>query len=98
MHRVTGADYADVAALDAFAADVDVVTYEFENVPAETALVLAARRPVLPDPEVLATTQDRLIEKDFVNGLGIATAAFADVSSAADAAPRRGEARPCRRC
>ena len=44
------ADYADTAALDRFAADVDVVTYEFENVPAETATFLAARKPVLPDP------------------------------------------------
>ena len=56
----------DMAALDRFAADVDVVTYEFENVPAETATFLSARKPVLPDPKVLATTQDRLIEKEFV--------------------------------
>ena len=62
----TGADYADTEALDRFAADVDVITYEFENVPAETATFLSARKPVLPDPRVLATTQDRLVEKDFV--------------------------------
>ena len=54
--------------------DVDVVTYEFENVPAETATFLSARKPVLPDPKVLAITQDRLIEKEFVTGLGIGTA------------------------
>ena len=71
MHRVTSADYTDTEALDRFAADVDVVTYEFENVPAETATFLAARVPVLPDPQVLATTQDRLVEKNFVAGLGI---------------------------
>ena len=66
VRRVTEADYLDMAALDRFAADVDVVTYEFENVPAETATFLSARKPVLPDPKVLATTQDRLIEKEFV--------------------------------
>jgi 5-(carboxyamino)imidazole ribonucleotide synthase len=81
VHRVTCADYTDTEALDRFAADVDVVTYEFENVPAETAAFLAARIPVLPDPAILATTQDRLAEKTFVAGLGIPTAAFADVSS-----------------
>ncbi len=66
VHRVTCADYTDTEALDRFAADVDVVTYEFENVPAETATFLAARVPVLPDPQILATTQDRLAEKNFV--------------------------------
>ena len=70
VHRVTTADYTDTEALDRFAGDVDVVTYEFENVPAETATFLAARVPVLPDPLVLATTQDRLVEKNFVTGLG----------------------------
>ena len=60
---------------------VDVVTYEFENVPAGAATFLAARVPVLPDPKVLATTQDRLAEKDFVAGLGIGTAPFAAVAT-----------------
>jgi 5-(carboxyamino)imidazole ribonucleotide synthase len=76
VHRVTSADYSDTAALDRFAADVDLVTYEFENVPAETAAFLAPRVPVRPDPKILAITQDRLAEKNFVGGLGIATAAF----------------------
>jgi 5-(carboxyamino)imidazole ribonucleotide synthase len=84
VHRVTCADYTDTEALDRFAADVDLVTYEFENVPAETAAFLAARVAVLPDPAILATTQDRLAEKNFVGGLGIATAAFAEISSPAD--------------
>jgi 5-(carboxyamino)imidazole ribonucleotide synthase len=79
VHRVTCADYNDTEALDRFAADVDVVTYEFENVPAETATFLSARVPVLPDPDILATTQDRLAEKTFVSRLGIGTAAFAPV-------------------
>ncbi len=83
VHRVTCADYADNAALDRFAADVDVITYEFENVPAQTATFLAARKPVLPDPQVLAITQDRLTEKNFVASLGIATTRYADVASPA---------------
>jgi len=80
VHRVTCANYNDTEALDRFVEDVDAVTYEFENVPAETATFLAARVPVLPDPKILATTQDRLAEKNFVAGLGIATAAFAPVT------------------
>ena len=81
VHRVTCADYADTGALDRFAADVDVITYEFENVPAETATFLSARKPVIPDPRVLATTQDRLSEKSFVSELGIKTAPFAPIDS-----------------
>ena len=79
--NATCAEYADVEALELFAGDVDVITYEFENVPAASAMILAARRPVLPDRKILETTQDRLIEKDFVTRLGIKTADYADVSS-----------------
>jgi 5-(carboxyamino)imidazole ribonucleotide synthase len=82
VRRVTEADYGDMAALARFADDVDVITYEFENVPADTAAFLAARKPVLPDPGVLATTQDRLVEKEFVSSLAIPTAPFASAASA----------------
>jgi 5-(carboxyamino)imidazole ribonucleotide synthase len=81
--NATCAEYADVEALELFANDVDVISYEFENVPAAAAMILAARRPVLPDRKILETTQDRLAEKDFVKRLGIGTADYADVSSAA---------------
>jgi 5-(carboxyamino)imidazole ribonucleotide synthase len=85
------AEYADVERLEMFAADVDVVTYEFENVPAATAMVLAAHKPVLPAYKILETTQDRLVEKDFVVRLGIGTADYADVcapqSRASDCPP-----------
>src|SRR3954464_6567406 len=81
VQNATCAEYADVEALELFANDVDIVTYEFENVPAAAAMILAARRPVLPDYKVLGTTQDRLAEKEFVRKLGIPTADFADVSS-----------------
>lgn len=79
--NATCAEYADVEALELFANDVDVITYEFENVPAAAAMVLDARRPVLPNRKILETTQDRLAEKDFVTRLGIGTAAYADVTS-----------------
>jgi 5-(carboxyamino)imidazole ribonucleotide synthase len=82
VQHATCAEYADVEALELFANDVDVITYEFENVPAATAMVLAARRPVVPAQKILETTQDRLIEKDFIKRLGIGTADYADVSSA----------------
>lgn len=79
VQNATCAEYADVEALELFAADVDVVTYEFENVPAATAAVLAAKREVLPDRSILETTQDRLVEKDFITRLGLRTAEYADV-------------------
>src|SRR5262249_59143443 len=69
-------------ALARFASAVDVITYEFENVPAKTAAFLARRKAVLPDPKVLETTQDRLVEKHFVSALKIATAPYASVHSA----------------
>ncbi len=79
----TLAAYEDHERLAEFAAACDVVTYEFENVPADTAAFLGERKPVLPEPRVLAITQDRLVEKDFVAGLGIATAPYAAVTDAA---------------
>ena len=82
VQHATCAEYADVEALELFANDCDVITYEFENVPTATAMILAARRPVQPAQAILSTTQDRLIEKNFITGLGIGTAAYADVSSA----------------
>ena len=84
MRRATSATYTDTAALERFASTVDVVTYEFENVPAEAAMFLAARVPVLPDPSVLATSQDRLAEKNFVAALGIGTAPYEAVASPAE--------------
>jgi 5-(carboxyamino)imidazole ribonucleotide synthase len=82
VHAGTCAPYDDEGALGRFAGTVDVITYEFENVPAKTAAFLARRRPVLPDPRVLETTQDRLVEKDFISALKIATAPYAPIHSA----------------
>lgn len=77
--------YDDHAALARFAATVDVVTYEFENIPVPAVELLAATRPVFPDARALGVTQDRLAEKDFINGAGGRTAPYAAVDSLADA-------------
>ncbi len=86
VHAFTCSAYDDEAALGRFAASVDVITYEFENVPAKTAAFLAKRKPVLPDPRVLELTQDRLIEKNFISELKIGTAPYASVHSASQLA------------
>jgi 5-(carboxyamino)imidazole ribonucleotide synthase len=81
---MTVASYDDESALSAFASAVGVVTYEFENVPAETAAFLTAcGAAVRPGIMALEKAQDRLCEKQFVNGLGAATAAFYAVDSLA---------------
>lgn len=77
----TSASYTDKAALGAFASTVDVITFEFENVPSETLSALARENPTFPDARALAATQDRLTEKDFVARLGIATARYAAASN-----------------
>jgi 5-(carboxyamino)imidazole ribonucleotide synthase len=77
----TLAAYEDEAALMRFAQTVDVVTYEFENVPGRTAEILSTQAPLAPNARALAITQDRLEEKTFVAGLGIPTAPFAAAGS-----------------
>nr|WP_137827602.1 MULTISPECIES: 5-(carboxyamino)imidazole ribonucleotide synthase [Methylobacteriaceae] len=80
----TVAPYEDETALAAFADACDVVTYEFENIPHATAAVLSEHATVRPSARALLTTQDRLVEKDFVNGLGIPTAPYRAVETAAE--------------
>jgi 5-(carboxyamino)imidazole ribonucleotide synthase len=80
------AAYEDRAALERFAAGVDVVTIEFENLPVPSLEFLATRRPVRPAPGVLAICQDRAREKAFLRGIGAPTAAYAEVGSAAELA------------
>ena len=72
-------DYRDESALAEFASKVDVATFDFENVPAESAEWLAQRVPVFPNPRALAVAQDRLVEKSLFRELGIPVGAFADV-------------------
>jgi 5-(carboxyamino)imidazole ribonucleotide synthase len=83
-HAVTTADYTDEAALTAFANAVDVITYEFENIPTSALDLLEKLRPLHPGRQALATSQDRLIEKTFLQDLGLQTAPFANVESKAD--------------
>jgi 5-(carboxyamino)imidazole ribonucleotide synthase len=78
--RVT-ADYTDEAALEKFSSGLELVTYEFENVPVEAAKFLAERVPVYPPPAALEAAQDRLNEKGLFGKLGIATTEFAAVSN-----------------
>jgi 5-(carboxyamino)imidazole ribonucleotide synthase len=80
----TVAAYDDLAALAAFADAVDVITYEFENVPAATAEFLAARKSLRPGANALAISQDRLAEKSFLASKNIPVAPYRAVESLAD--------------
>jgi 5-(carboxyamino)imidazole ribonucleotide synthase len=84
VHRVTSAGYEDAAALTAFAGAVDVITYEFENVPTAALDLLESLKPIHPNRRALAISQDRLSEKAFLNGIGLATAPYAAVATAKD--------------
>ncbi|HEX5693250.1 MAG TPA: 5-(carboxyamino)imidazole ribonucleotide synthase, partial [Arenimonas sp.] len=75
------ADYRDQPGLDEFAGRVDVATFDFENVPAESARWLAERVPVFPNPRALAVAQDRLAEKTLFRELGIPVPEFATIDS-----------------
>lgn len=87
--RHTIAAYDDAEALRTFAAAVDVITYEFENVPAETARILSEIRPLRPNSEALRISQDRLTEKTFLRdaaGVGVAPFAAIDTDAGITAA------------
>lgn len=75
----TIAPYGDLDAVRAFAADVDVATFEFENVPLSTGSAAAETTLVLPGVKALEIAQDRLLEKTFISGLGIPVAPFSAV-------------------
>ena len=83
-HAVTQAAYDDAGALRRFAESVDVITYEFENVPAESLDLLESIRPIRPNRKALSVSQDRLTEKEFLQGLGLRTAPFANVETEGD--------------
>lgn len=80
----TVAAYDDEAALSAFAVQCDVVTYEFENVPARAAEIIAAHTTLYPDARALATSQDRLAEKTFLTDIGVAVAPFVAIDGVGD--------------
>ena len=81
--RVT-ADYTDHGALEKFASGLELVTYEFENVPVEAAKFLAQRVPVYPPPSALEAAQDRLNEKTLFQKLGISTTEFLPIAKPAE--------------
>lgn len=76
--------YDDQKKLEQFAQNSDVVTYEFENVPAESVRYLTGKLPVYPSPDALATSRDRLLEKNMFRELGISTPEYAAVDSLED--------------
>lgn len=76
-------DYRDKRALAEFASQVDVATFDFENVPADSAQWLSERVPVFPNPRALSIAQDRLVEKTLFRELGIPVPDFADVADRA---------------
>jgi 5-(carboxyamino)imidazole ribonucleotide synthase len=89
----TISDYHEPEGLRRFAAAVDVISFEFENVSAEGLDLLASLKPVRPSPEILRISQDRILEKSFLNRNGIATALWApveDVESLVAAVERIG--------
>lgn len=81
--RVT-AEYADEEALEKFVSGLELVTYEFENVPVRATRHIAKHVPVYPPPEALEAAQDRLNEKNLFKKLGIAATSFAEVNKAAE--------------
>jgi 5-(carboxyamino)imidazole ribonucleotide synthase len=80
------AGYEDRAALAEFAQKVDVITYEFENIPVETVRYLQTLKPVYPDDRLLEVSQDRVREKSYLNSIGIPTARWAEINAAEDVA------------
>lgn len=81
--RVT-ADYRDHASLEKFCNGLELVTYEFENVPVEAAKFLAERVPVYPPPAALEAAQDRLAEKTLFRNLGVSTTDFVPIAKPVD--------------
>jgi len=80
----TCAGYGDIDALRAFGHAVDVITYEFENIPTSAFDVLEALKPIHPNRRALATSQDRITEKDFLTEIGLTVAPYANVETSAD--------------
>jgi 5-(carboxyamino)imidazole ribonucleotide synthase len=80
----TRAAYDDAEALARFASEVDVITYEFENIPHEPITALTGAHLVAPNPRALQIAQDRVLEKSFVDGVGARTAPWSAIDSVED--------------
>lgn len=83
--RTTIASFDDAEALATFGRSIDVATFEFENVALDAFAVLEAAAPIHPAPAVLATAQDRILEKSFLNRIGVATAPWAPIAQREEA-------------
>ena len=83
-HTVTCASYKDEQALAEFAQAVDVITYEFENIPTSALDTLEQLRPIRPGREALRISQDRVTEKDFLHKLGLKTAPYVAIETLED--------------
>lgn len=82
--RIISGAFDDPAKLAELAAEVDVITFDVENVPVDAVRSIAANKPFLPPPDALGASQDRLQEKTLFRSLKIPTAGFAPVDSLAD--------------
>ena len=87
----TKADYTDETALAQFAEQVDVITYEFENIPLQTIEFLQTKKTVYPSAKLLEVSQNRIAEKAFLNEIGILTAPWAPVNAPEDIATTLGK-------
>ena len=81
--HATVASWDDAVAIARFAERIDVATFEFENIPAEAVREVARLKPVMPRPEILEITQDRIREKDFLNRIGVATTGYREIADEA---------------
>ena len=79
--------YDDKVKMQEFIKEIDVITYEFENIPYETLNEMNKVKPVLPKPSVNRLIQHRIAEKDFVNKLNIRTTRYASIESKSDMEP-----------
>ena len=80
-HETLNAEYSDLKSLEQFASKVDVISYEFENIPVETVRYLKTLKPVYPDEALLEVAQDRISEKTYLNAIGIPTARWSAATS-----------------
>lgn len=78
--KTTVSDYSDLKTIEKFLSSVDVVTFEFENIPYKTIKFIEDRTPLRPSSKILCITQNRLKEKNFLNSIGVNTVDYAGVS------------------
>ena len=83
-NNVVVGNYNDQEILQKFCSKIDFATFEFENIPLDSAKYVATQKPLFPKPEVLAITQHRLLEKKFLQNIGVATTKYLAINSSED--------------